>query len=78
MGLKKLFTVLKTNKGYRKDWYIKWKFECVVNTNDYMFFILPTIVWTPWPYRRHGEHILEIAWLNCAIGTGEWRRRGNA
>lgn len=75
MGLKKLFKVLKRNKEYRKDWRIKWKFDRITNTLDYTFFLLPTIVWCPWIHRHPGEHIIEIVWLNFAVGIGEWSRR---
>jgi len=75
MGLKKLLNIMKQSKENRKDYWIKPCIKFWVDTNDYMFVWLPTVIWLPWPCRRPGDSIIEFAWLNMWLGLGKWEVR---
>lgn len=72
MKLKKLFESLKRCKGHRKDYKIKWEVKFEVDDSNYIFSLLPTMVFVPWPYRYLRETIMDIMWLNCHITIGKW------
>lgn len=76
MGLKKLFEAYKRTRHLNKEEY-KLK-PCVTfetDTNYYYFALLPTIVFTPAPYRFLNSCAVEIWWLNFHICFGEWVRK---
>ena len=75
MGLKKLFKSLKECKNARKDYYIKPQIDFEADTVDYAFYLIPTIVVQPWPYRYRNTYVVSIIWLNFAVGFGMWKCR---
>lgn len=75
LGLVKLFKTLRRLKVQRKHHYIKRVVDFHVDTHDYLFSFLPTIVFVPWPYRYNGEAIFDLHWLHMHIAIGEWARK---
>ena len=74
LGLIKLFKMLRRLRVQRKEHYIKREVKFSVDTNDYLFCFLPTIVFSPWPFRYNGEAIFDIQWLHMHITIGRWGR----
>jgi hypothetical protein len=57
----------------RKDDYIKWRIEYEhKDIPACSFFILPTIVYNTYPYRRPGTFVFNVYFLHWYIGIGEW------
>ena len=75
MKLKKLFDVLKRCKPDRKDYYIEPKIFFEVDDSNFSFFLLPTVMFVPWPYRYKGMCCIEMMWLNLHIGIGIWKSK---
>lgn len=75
MKLKKLFADLKRCKNSRGDCRVKPTIKFYIDTNDYYFAFLPTVLWLPWIYRYPGsEGVVDIWWLNMHILIGTWER----
>lgn len=72
MGLIKLFKRLRELRHNRKEYHIKPKITFRVDTHDYPFFLLPTILVQPWIYRYPGSYVIDIYWLNFFIGIGKF------
>ena len=77
MALKRLFNDLKECRPFRKDYQLKPKIRLDIDTRRFRCFILPTILYVPWIYRKPnvGLGIVEIKWLNFTIVIGEWSTR---
>lgn len=73
MKLKKLFEDLKRCKDMRKDYRLKMTIRFDVDTYDYYFAFLPTVLFLPWVYRtRYRDGVIDIWWLNMHILIGRW------
>lgn len=71
----KLIEDLKNCKGHRKEYRIKPTFEFRVDTEDYYFSFLPTVLWMPWIYRYpNSVGLIDIWWLHFHILIGKWER----
>ena len=68
----KLIKDLKNCKVHRKVYKIKPTIEFSVDTEDYCFSFLPTILWMPWVYRYPDSSVIDIWWLNFHILIGKW------
>lgn len=68
-----LFKDLKQCKKDRKYYYIKP--DITVVRNNKLFYLLPTIMISPWVYRYPNSFVWEIRWLNVAIGIGLFLRK---
>lgn len=75
MKLKKMFDSIKRCKHLKKDCVIEWKVDFEIDDNSYLFSLLPTIMFQPWPFRYPGCSVIDIMWLNCHIFIGEWNKR---
>lgn len=75
MKLKRLFQALKMSRPARKNYRIRFRVKFCVDDNDYIFALLPTITFVPWPFRALGMPIIEIVWLNFGVRLGEWDTR---
>ena len=73
--LKKLFKALRECRPFKGKNRIKWRIRFFVDDYDYLFSLLPTIVFVPWPFRHIGTPVVEIVWLNFGIRIGEWNAR---
>lgn len=78
MKLKKMFETLKQCKPHRKDYVIEWNITFNVDDHYYVFAFLPTIVWTPWPFRYPNMPVINIMWFNCSINIGTWKNKEDA
>lgn len=79
MKLKKLFEDLKRCKPIRKNYRLKMTVRFEVDTHDYYFAFLPTVLFLPWPYRSTtADGVIDIWWLNMHILIGRWERAENA
>ena len=72
MKLIKLFKRLKELKPYRKEWKIEPHISFHVESTDYAFSFIPTIVWVPWINRYPDTKVIDIWWLNMHIAIGKW------
>ena len=72
MKLIKLFKRLKELQPGRKDYKIKPHIKFYIESNDYAFSFIPTIVWEPWINRFPGTAVIDIWWLNMHILIGKW------
>lgn len=72
MYLKKLFDIIRSCKKYRNDYKIIWNFYAFVDHTDYLFCLLPTIYWQPWPFRQRDISVLEIQWLHMHVCLFKW------
>jgi hypothetical protein len=69
----KLFDDLKRCKGNRKKYRIKPNIKFLVDTKNYYFSFLPTILWMPWIYRyTNSQGVIDIWWLHFHISIGKW------
>lgn len=75
LGLIRLFKELKRLKVQRKRYCIKREIHFGVDTDDYVFCLIPTIVFSPWTRRYNGEAIIDIHWLHLHICIGRWARK---
>lgn len=76
MKLKKLIRKYKLFKNIpHDDYYIDWNVKFEVDDNDYLFTILPTVVWQPFMLRYPNTAVLDIWWLNIHIIIGTWMRK---
>lgn len=75
MGLKKLFETYKKTRYLNKEYKLKPKVTFEPDTSYYYFAFLPTITFTPAPYRYLNCCAVEIWWLNLHICFGEWVRK---
>lgn len=75
MGLKNLLKQIRENRRYRKLYRIKPTTSFRIDTDRYIFVIIPTILCAPWVRRIPGSCIVEIAWLNFHIYIGEWAEK---
>lgn len=73
MHLKKMFKDIKRCKG-NNDWRIKWDVKFLID-DDFLFALLPTILFQPSIYRYPGTSIIDIWWLNMHLVFGEWMRK---
>ncbi len=67
-----LFQKYKSHKPYRKQYILKPKIEFRIDKDDYLFMLLPTIMFVPWFSRFPNSYAFEIMWLNINIGIGLW------
>lgn len=72
MHLKRLITLMRDCKKYRHDYKIIWNFHAFTDYTDYLFCLLPTIYWQPWPCRITNTCVFEIHWLNLHICLFKW------
>ena len=71
MKLKKLFNDRKKCKHLKKDRHVKPTVEFYIDTSNYDFAFLPTVLYIPWVYRMpDSEGVVDIWWLNCHILIG--------
>lgn len=75
MRLKELFKTSIRLKDERENYQIKWTIKFRVDDYRFAFFLLPTILVMPWPYRHPGQSIIDIYWFNLAIVIGKWERK---
>lgn len=75
MKLMRLFKALKFSRPLRKNYRIKWNVKFFVDDHKYIFALLPSIIFVPWPFREYGMPIIEIVWLNFGIRICEWDSR---
>ena len=69
----KLIKDLKNCKGYRREYRIKSTIKFIVDTEDYYFSFLPTVLWMPWVYRNpNSDGVIDIWWLHFHILIGKW------
>lgn len=73
MKLKKLFKALRECRPHKGKKRIKWCVRFFVDDVYYMFSLLPTVIFVPWPFRAVGMPIVEFVWLNFGIRIGEWK-----
>lgn len=68
-----LFRKLKDCKPDRKKYWIKPIVGFAVDTRDYLFSFIPTVVWCPWIYRYPNTiGVVDIWWLHFHIYFGRW------
>ena len=70
--MKNLVNVLRRCRSERKEYKIDWKIVFEFDTRDYIFFLLPTIMFQPWPFRWRGVAVISICWFNMNLGIGIW------
>lgn len=74
--MKRIKQLIKDHKfcwGIRNEHYIKWHIKCEhKDIPACSFFILPTIVYNTYPYRRPETFIFQVYFLHWYIGIGEW------
>ena len=75
MKLQKLKKMLAESEKFRNQWKIRWKVWVQTDDEDYIFSLLPTILWQPWVVRAHNATVVTITWLNLHICIGRWERR---
>lgn len=76
--IKQLITDHKNYWHLRKEYYIKWRIECEHRHIPLCsFFIIPTIVYNTYPYRRPESFIFNAYFLFWYIGIGEWCVKGD-
>ena len=73
----KLIKDLKDLKKNRKNWVIKPSVKAVMDTDDYITCLFPTIVFQPWIYRSPNSYVVELWWLNFYVGFVRWERRND-
>ena len=70
-----LFKKLKRCKPDRKKYRIKPIIRFEVDTRDYYFSFLPTVLWIPWIYRYpNSTGVVDIWWLHFHILIGKWEQ----
>ena len=60
-------------RDIRNDYYIRW--HIVYEHKDIpacSFFLIPTIVYNTYPYRRPGDCVFNVYFLHWYLGIGEW------
>ena len=63
-------------KNRIRDTYIKWRVEYEhKDIPACSFFLIPTIVYNTYPYRRPGTFVFNVYFLHWYIGIGEWGYR---
>ena len=72
-----LFQKYKRLKRYRKQYIVKPKIEIRIDRYDYLFALLPSIMFVPWFSRFPNSYAVVIMWLNINIGIGLWERNPN-
>ena len=61
-----------TFKEMRKEYRIKPKIGFEIDKQNYLFFLIPTVIWQPWKYRYKDSYVVCLHWLNFAVGFGLW------
>lgn len=64
-----------TFKEMRKEYRIRAKVGFEIDKLDYVFFLLPTIVWQPWKHRYNNTYVVCLRWLIFTVAFGVWERR---
>lgn len=59
----------------RNEWYIDPIVKAIIDKEDYLYALLPTIIWMPWRYRYPNTFIVEFHWLIFHIGFGLWKHK---
>jgi hypothetical protein len=66
-------------EDHKKCWYlrkkhcIKWRAVCIHNKMPACtFYLLPTIAYNTYPYRRPGWYVFEVCFLHWYIYIGAW------
>jgi hypothetical protein len=78
MKLKKLFKDLKNCRPYRDGDHIELSLRFWIDTEDYYFAFIPTVLYMPWPYRQpDSDGVIDIWWLNIHLLLGRWVRGDN-
>lgn len=67
-----LLKKLKHCRPDRKKYRINPIFGFEVDRSNYLFSLLPTIVWCPWICRYNGFYVIDIWWLHLHIAFGKW------
>ena len=69
----KLINDLKMCKGDRKKYRINPIFGIEIDTRNYLFSLLPTVLWSPWIYRYPNSiGVVDVWWLHIHIWFGKW------
>lgn len=72
MHLRNLLSTMHRCRKYRNDYKIVWNFFAYTDYTNYLFCLLPTIYWQPWPFRQMDTSVLELHWLNWHVCLFKW------
>lgn len=75
LGFIDLFKTLRKFKVQRKHYHIKPEIRFGVDTKNFIFSLIPTVMVVPWVFRYHNEPIIDIQWLHLHITIGKWKRK---
>ena len=72
MKLRKLYALRRKFKPNRKDFRFSYKPEFFIDTESYIFLLIPSISFQPWFMLMPNvqDHIFQLSWLNMGIGIG--------
>ena len=57
----------------RKNWKIVPCIKIKTDTEDLIFYILPTMTIQPWQFRDPNSYVLVISWLIFHVGICKWK-----